>query len=105
VLNAVVNTLAYNPKGKEEGYLFWLAWANHDRALLYGQQDAHGPVRRGQIFTSCSALPVLENLPNTNEALGVLIELLNAPRQTQVCPNNPIAPTASSAKKKAAATP
>ena len=57
------------------------------------------------IFTSCSALPVLENLPFTNEALGILIDLLNAPRQTQVCPNNPIAPTASSAKDKKAATP
>ena len=62
-------------------------------------------MRRGQIFISCSALPVLENLPNTNEALGILIDLLNAPRQTQVCPNNPIAPTPSSAKKQEAATP
>jgi phospholipid/cholesterol/gamma-HCH transport system substrate-binding protein len=105
VLNSLVNTLAFNPKGKEEGYLFWLAWANHDRTLLYGQQDAHGPVRRGQIFVSCSALPVLENLPNTNEALGILIDLLNAPRQTQVCPGNPVLPAPSAASRKEAATP
>jgi phospholipid/cholesterol/gamma-HCH transport system substrate-binding protein len=103
VLNALVNTLAFNPKGREEGYLFWLAWANHDRSLLYGQQDANGPVRRGQIFVSCSALPVLENLPATNEPLGVLIELLNAPRQTQVCPGAAPVPTASAAKKKGGA--
>ena len=30
VVNALFNTLAYNPPGDtDEGYLFWLSWANH----------------------------------------------------------------------------
>ncbi|HYI37913.1 MAG TPA: MlaD family protein [Thermoleophilaceae bacterium] len=99
VLNSLVNALAYNPRGSEEGFLFWLAWGNHNRSLLYGTQDAHGPVRRGQVFVGCAALPVLETLPIANEPLGVLIEMLNAPRQSQVCPGNPVLPTAPAAAK------
>lgn len=92
VLNSLLNTLAYNPPGNEEGYLFWLAWANHNRLLTYGLQDAHGPLRRGQVFASCSALPVLLNLPNTNPKLGILIKLLNPPQPADVCKNDPVSP-------------
>ncbi len=99
VLNQLVNALAYNPSGSEEGYLFWLSWANHNRSLLYGNQDAHGPVRRGQIFVACAVQPVLDTLLINNEALGVLIELLNRPPSAQVCPGAPsLTPTAAKAK-------
>ncbi len=86
VLNTAVNLLAYNPRGSEEGYLFWLAWGNHNRSLLYGNQDAHGPVRRGQVFVACAVQPVLDTLLINNEALGVLIELLGRPDPKVVCP-------------------
>ena len=86
VLNSLVNALAYNPKGSEEGFLFWLAWGNHNRSLLYGNQDAHGPVRRGQVFVACAVQPVLDTLLINNEALGVLIELLNRPPLGQGLP-------------------
>ena len=50
VINALLNTLAYNPPGDdEEGYLFWLSWANHVGATVFATQDAHGPIRRGLI--------------------------------------------------------
>lgn len=92
VLNSLVDTLAYNPPGGEEGYLFWLAWANHNRLLTYGLQDAHGPLRRGQVFTSCAALPVLVNLPQSNPKLGILIKLLNPPDPAVVCKDDPLNP-------------
>lgn len=100
VLNSLVNELAYNPRGSEEGYLFWLSWANHNRSLVYGNQDAHGPVRRGQIFVACAVQPVLDTLVINNEALGVLIELLNRPPTAKVCPVAPsLTPTAAKAQE------
>jgi phospholipid/cholesterol/gamma-HCH transport system substrate-binding protein len=85
-VNALLNTLAFNPPGSEEGFLFWASWVNHAGATVFGTQDAHGPVRRGLVLISCSSLDVLEQLKQTNPQLGVLIELLNAPQRSQVCP-------------------
>jgi phospholipid/cholesterol/gamma-HCH transport system substrate-binding protein len=84
--NALLNTLAYNPPGREEGYLFWASWVNHAGATVFGTQDAHGPLRRGAVLISCSSLELLDQLIPANPSLGVLIELLNAPRRSQVCP-------------------
>ena len=50
VLNSLLNTLAYNPPGSEEGYLFWASWANHAGATIFSTQDAHGPIRRGLVY-------------------------------------------------------
>ena len=86
VVNSLLNTVAFNPPGREEGFLFWGAWANHAGATLFGTQDAHGPVRRGLLITSCSSLGVLDQIAATTPSLNVLIQLLNAPRQSDVCP-------------------
>jgi phospholipid/cholesterol/gamma-HCH transport system substrate-binding protein len=56
VLNYVVNELAYNPPGTEEGYLFWASWFFHNASSLLSLQDAHGAVWRGQLIASCSAI-------------------------------------------------
>jgi phospholipid/cholesterol/gamma-HCH transport system substrate-binding protein len=56
VVNTLLNELAYNPPGSEEGYLFWASWANHNGASIFSTQDAHGPIRRGLVVTSCSSL-------------------------------------------------
>ena len=55
VINYLLNELAYNPPGaREEGYLFWFAWANHLGTTLFATQDAHGPIRRGLVVFGCS---------------------------------------------------
>jgi phospholipid/cholesterol/gamma-HCH transport system substrate-binding protein len=84
--NALLNTLAYNPPGSEEGFLFWASWINHLGATVYTAQDAHGPIRRGMVLVSCPALGVLDQLKTTVPQLSFLIELLNAPRSSDVCP-------------------
>jgi len=86
-VNDLLNTLAYNPPGSEEGYLFWASWVNHAGAMIFNTQDAHGPVRRGLVLISCPALGSLEQVAQANPQLQVLIELLNAPRQSDVCPS------------------
>jgi phospholipid/cholesterol/gamma-HCH transport system substrate-binding protein len=86
VINALFDTLAYNPPGPEEGYLFWASWVNHAGATIFGTQDAHGPIRRGVVIISCSSLELLEAATAEIPQLDVLTELLNAPRSSQVCP-------------------
>jgi phospholipid/cholesterol/gamma-HCH transport system substrate-binding protein len=86
VVNSLLNTLAYNPPGDEEGYLFWASWVNHAGASIFGTQDAHGPIRRGSVIVSCSSLQLLENVTATNPPLELLFQLLGAPDRSQVCP-------------------
>ena len=51
-----LNEWAYNPPGEAEGFLFYTLWGAHIAASAYSNQDAHGPVRRGLILTTCRSL-------------------------------------------------
>jgi phospholipid/cholesterol/gamma-HCH transport system substrate-binding protein len=80
------NELAYNPPGNgvgQEGYLFWLAWANHDANAVFSTQDAMGSIRRGLLVVSCSSVAQLNAIAKVNPALGTLVNLLHLP----VCPS------------------
>jgi phospholipid/cholesterol/gamma-HCH transport system substrate-binding protein len=85
VLNSAFNLFAYNPPGKEEGFLFWQTWLNHSGATIFNTQDAHGPIRRGLVIVSCGALGVLDNIVRANPQLSVLTQLLSAPSRAQAC--------------------
>jgi phospholipid/cholesterol/gamma-HCH transport system substrate-binding protein len=85
VLNSAFNEFAYNPPGKEEGFLFWQSWLNHIGSQIFTTQDAHGPIRRGLVVISCGALGVLDNIQKTTPQLAVLIQLLRAPTRGQAC--------------------
>jgi phospholipid/cholesterol/gamma-HCH transport system substrate-binding protein len=52
----VVNVLAYNPPGSEEGFLFWLAWFIHNGNSVVTVEDAHGVAWRGLVMFGCSTL-------------------------------------------------
>jgi phospholipid/cholesterol/gamma-HCH transport system substrate-binding protein len=93
ILNEALNELAYNPPGKEEGYLFWLSWLNHDGASIFSTQDAHGPIRRGTILSPCSTLAVLDQIGSVQPALGTAAGLLHAPTTSAVCPGVAAPPT------------
>jgi phospholipid/cholesterol/gamma-HCH transport system substrate-binding protein len=87
VVNALLNTFAYNPPGAEEGYLFWASWLNHVGSNIFSLQDAHGPIRRGAVVSSCDSLRLLENVVQTNPQLDVLFQLLGAPASDNpACP-------------------
>jgi phospholipid/cholesterol/gamma-HCH transport system substrate-binding protein len=90
--NYLLNTLAYNPPGSDEGYFFWASWFNHIGPTVFSTQDAHGPIRRGALFFSCSALAVLQQLKTTNPQLGTVIELANPANKSQVCASSSQAP-------------
>lgn len=97
VLNALLNTLAYNPPGNEEGFLFWSAWANHNAAFVFNTQDAHGPIRRGMFLVDCGSLNAVAALVSSLPQLDVLFRLLNAPREEDICEQTPT-PTPRSAR-------
>jgi phospholipid/cholesterol/gamma-HCH transport system substrate-binding protein len=91
VLNYLLNELAYKPPGgngiANQGYLFYLPWANHNTNEIFSAQDALGPVRRGIVLVSCSGLGVLGALANpvANPTLATIIALLNPPTEQQAC--------------------
>lgn len=86
VLNQLFNGLAYKPSGSQQGFLFWLAWANHSTASMFGSQDANGPTRRGIVFNGCTGLQGFENIGKTNPVLGTIAELIGAPDFKTTCP-------------------
>jgi phospholipid/cholesterol/gamma-HCH transport system substrate-binding protein len=89
VLNGFFNTLAYNPPGPTEPFLFWSAWGAHAGATLWSLQDAHGPARRGLVLVGCPTYNSLEQIVIANPQLGVPTQLLNLPSESENCPNNP----------------
>jgi phospholipid/cholesterol/gamma-HCH transport system substrate-binding protein len=92
VLNAFFNTLAHDPPGASQPYLFWSGWAAHNGALLTTTQDAHGPMVRGIVMLTCSDYTTLEQIVSGNPQLGMLTRLTSFPPERQVCPNNFLIP-------------
>lgn len=89
VLNRFFNTLAYNPPGSTQPFLFWSAWGAHAGSTLWSIQDAHGPARRGLVLVGCPTYNSLEQIVIANPQLGVPTQLLNLPSESEHCPNNP----------------
>jgi phospholipid/cholesterol/gamma-HCH transport system substrate-binding protein len=71
VIAYVANETAYNPGGKNPGFLYWLSWFVHNSDSFISSSDANGPVWRALILTSCSSLrsfsfaPIIETLLGT----------------------------------------
>jgi phospholipid/cholesterol/gamma-HCH transport system substrate-binding protein len=76
VLQYVANELAFNPEGKEEGYLFWLDWFAHNTNSILGSRDGNGGWWRGLVVASCS----------TADVLGALTPILAPLAKAGVCP-------------------
>jgi phospholipid/cholesterol/gamma-HCH transport system substrate-binding protein len=78
VLNHLLNLLGYNPRGREapgtdgreEGYLFWTAWLQHNGAALFSTSDANGPFRPVTLGGTCGVLRSLAGeTPPLNQVL------------------------------------
>jgi phospholipid/cholesterol/gamma-HCH transport system substrate-binding protein len=71
-INRLGNMAAYNPDGanapgspnRDEGYLYWLAWLNHDGNSVFSAADANGFYRRIYLTQTCdSAGSLLSSSP------------------------------------------
>ena len=64
VLNHLFDLFAFNPggrqgpevNGREEGYLFWIAWVTHQTVNVFSTGDAHGSYRPVFVGGPCGAL-------------------------------------------------
>jgi phospholipid/cholesterol/gamma-HCH transport system substrate-binding protein len=84
-LNRLFNALAYNPPGSaQEGYLFWLAWLNHDTNALFFTQDAGGPLRHGLVMLSCQTAIGAQIVAGTDADLNTLQQLSGVPTLDQI---------------------
>jgi phospholipid/cholesterol/gamma-HCH transport system substrate-binding protein len=70
VLNHFVNMVGYNPGDTEHGYLWWLAWLNHNARTLFSVQDANGIFRPLFLQASCSTYA---QLLNANPSAGLIL--------------------------------
>jgi hypothetical protein len=85
VINTLFNTLAYQPAGSEQGYLFWGSWLAHIAASLTDLQDAQGPTVRGIFMASCRQLNLLETtIQQGSPSIAPLLDLLNAPDWSKI---------------------
>jgi phospholipid/cholesterol/gamma-HCH transport system substrate-binding protein len=64
MLNRLFDLFAFNPggrqgpevNGREEGYLFWIAWVTHQTVNVFATGDAHGSYRPVFVGGPCGAL-------------------------------------------------
>ncbi len=93
------NMLGYNPGDTEHGYLWWLAWLDHNARTLFSVQDANGDFRPLFLQASCATYSQLVNgLGSAAPGLGPEIEnLLNLTpilTNANLCPSQAAANTA-----------
>jgi phospholipid/cholesterol/gamma-HCH transport system substrate-binding protein len=80
VLNHFVNMVGYNPGNAAHGYLYWLAWLDHNARTLFGLQDANGVFRPLFLQATCSTYAELLNF---DKAAAILLAM--NPTLTAAC--------------------
>ena len=86
VLNHFVNLLGYNPGPQVHGYLWWLAWADHNARSLFENQDANGDYRNLFLQVSCATAAQIAG--GLNGALEeVLLNLTPILTDAGLCPS------------------
>jgi phospholipid/cholesterol/gamma-HCH transport system substrate-binding protein len=94
VLNHLFNLIGFNPNGREgpekagrdEGYLFWIAWLGHNTGALFSTSDANGIFRPVAFTAPCTSLRQLIQEEPELEFLQSLSGALTDPR---VCGGQP----------------
>jgi phospholipid/cholesterol/gamma-HCH transport system substrate-binding protein len=87
-LNAIVNELAYEPGHGQQGYLFYLPWANHDTNSALSEQDGNRPLRQSLLLYNCGTLQLMQNYltgVSQNPTLLTLLKLLDLPSYSADC--------------------
>jgi phospholipid/cholesterol/gamma-HCH transport system substrate-binding protein len=77
VVNHLENMLGFNPGGAQHGYLWWLAWLDHNARTLFSMQDANGVFRPLFLQASCATwTQLIDNLNTIQSGLGSQFELI-----------------------------
>jgi len=86
-LNQLLNAIAYDPPGSEQGYLFFLSWLNHDTNEMFSLQDANGPMARGLVVQSCQTAKNAEFLTADpgHAQLRTIQQITNVANSADIC--------------------
>ena len=85
VLNSLLNMLNYNPGSTTHGYLFWLAWLDHNARSLFDSQDGNGVFRNLFLQLSCASASQIAS--GVNGALAeTLLNLTPILTNAGLCP-------------------
>ena len=86
VLNNLFNMLGYYPSGTgQHGYLWWLAWLDHNARTLFSIQDANGVYRPLFLQASCATLTQISNNVSGSSLVLNLTSILS---NTGLCPQS-----------------
>jgi phospholipid/cholesterol/gamma-HCH transport system substrate-binding protein len=79
VLNHLFNMLGFYPGTSQHGYLWWLAWLDHNARTLFSVQDANGDFRPLFLQANCATLAqIATNLTGSEALLNLTPILTNA---------------------------
>jgi len=84
-INVLLNTLAYNPSGDSEGFLFYAPWLNHNFNASIAFQDGLGLVRRSVNMLTCSTANSAESVFGENIQLETAYRLNQLPPPSAIC--------------------
>ena len=85
-LNQILNALAYNPQGDDEGYLFYLSWLNHNLNAGSFLQDGNGPIARGLFMYTCLTSQLADQVTFTRPPLKTGRDVTRLPTTEEICP-------------------
>jgi phospholipid/cholesterol/gamma-HCH transport system substrate-binding protein len=84
--NSFLNELAYKPKGKQQSYLFYLPWLNHDTNATFNLSDPAGPISRSLVMISCNGTSLAYGFATDKPYIQSLLNGANVPRKGQLPP-------------------
>src|SRR5205085_3033307 len=77
-LNHLLNMVGHNPSGKgQHGYLWWLAWLQHNTRTLFSLQNGDGDFRPLLLEADCKEIKKI-GATNGGVAGGILFPVINA---------------------------
>ena len=99
VVNHFVNMLGYNPGDTEHGYLWWLAWLDHNARTLFSMQDANGDFRPLFLQASCATYTQLVDQAQRDGRRGLGSELESLLNLTPILTTAGLCPTQAAANQ------
>jgi len=86
-VNQLLDLVAHNPEGDQEGFLFWAPWAAHNTNSVLNGQDGMGTVRRALSVVNCVTAIQAFNTGSTNASNNQLRQLLPTYFSAQLPPS------------------
>ncbi len=84
-LSSLLDGLAYNPPGPDEGYLFYLSWLNHNGNSALLLEDAEGPMARSVLMYSCNLSVLADNSVLDRPGLRTARLMTRLPETEDIC--------------------